>query len=94
MVRKHIKVDRITNVEVQNKEQAEEIHFLKIEASENRNAINLMEVNMKELALKIGVANINSNANVDQVIPLSNIENKHPEKRPARLLPLQLFNNK
>ena len=53
-----------------------------------------MEDNLKELALKIDVANIKSNANYDQVNSSYNIENKHQEKRPARLLPLQLFNDK
>lgn len=89
-----LKVDRITNLELENQQQDAQIHLLKEEASENRYAIQQMEDNFKELSLKIAGTNNNNYDNFDQVYSLYNIENKHKEKRPARLLPLQLLNNK
>jgi len=67
---------------------------LKVEASENRNAIHQMEDNFKELALKIDLTKNNA-ATIQEVNFLSSNQKQHQQnKRPARLLPLQLFNKK
>jgi len=54
-----------------------------------------MENNFKELALKIDLTKNNA-ATIQEVNSLSsNNQKQHQQnKRPARLLPLQLFNNK
>jgi len=86
-----ILVDRIANLELENKQQTEQIHFLKVEASENRNEIRQMANTLKELELKIDATNDDrSKSNIDEVNSVSSTW-EHQNKRPARLLPLQLF---